>query len=139
MVEPIKAFGRVVSDFRKGSLCPEKGELSSYASKKTRGSSEAAGPIPPEADDQENEVNEYLLDDLASSASSTTGSEGLLTDIEPVHEIDGKGSMAAMTSTHLKDALVVNTKDESQFIAYLVQLMTSQIQSTAMASSCNAA
>ena len=110
VVEPVKAFGRVVSDSRKGSFCPDKGELSSSACKKTRGSAEAAGPIAPEADDQENEVNGYLLDDLASSASSTTG---LLTDIEPVQEIDGKGNMAAMTSTHLKDALVVNTRTKA--------------------------
>ena len=51
-----------------------------------------------------------MLDDTASSASSTTGSEGLLSDVEPIHEIDREGKTAAMTPSHTNDALVVNTR-----------------------------
>lgn len=66
-----------------------------------------ASQLPHEVDEEGNKIIEQVLDDTAFSAPSTTESEGLLTDVEPIHEINEKGKTAAMTPSHSDDALVV--------------------------------
>ena len=111
VVEPVKAFGYVVSDIKKGSLYAHEGKLVSSTGKVTHISTATASHIPREPDEEGNQITEHMLDDTASSASSRTESEGLLTThIEPIHEIDRKGKTTAMTSSHTNDALVVKTR-----------------------------
>ena len=69
VVGPVKAFGYVVADIRKGAFLPDEGRFVSTAGKVTHISIATASHLPREVDEEGNRIIEQVLDDTASAAS----------------------------------------------------------------------
>ena len=63
-------------------------------------STASASHIPHQTDAEGNQITEQMLDDTASFASKTTESEGLLTDVETMNEIDRR-KFRSLTSDNM--------------------------------------